>query len=45
MDIIEKNSNVIFVDYYKLINKDTCFEYLNQKLSSLGIKMNNQEEN
>jgi hypothetical protein len=44
MDIIEKNSNVIFVDYYKLINKDTCFEYLNQKLSSLGIKMNNQEK-
>ncbi len=44
MDIIEKNSNVVFVDYYKLINKDTCFEYLNQKLSPLGIKVNNREK-
>jgi len=44
MDIIEKNSNVIFVDYYKLINNDSSFEYLNQKLSSLGIKVNNREK-
>ncbi len=44
MDIIEKNSNVIFIDYYKVINKDTCFEYLNQKLSPLGIKVNNREK-
>jgi hypothetical protein len=44
MDIIEKNSNVIFIDYYKLINNDTCFEYLNQKLYPLGIKINNREQ-
>jgi hypothetical protein len=44
MDIIEKNSNVIFVDYYKLINNDSSFEYLNQKLSPLGIKVNNREK-
>jgi hypothetical protein len=44
MSIIEKKSNVIFVDYYKLINKDTCFEYLNQKLSPLGIKITNREK-
>ena len=44
MGIIEKYSNVIFIDYYKLINNDTCFEYLNQKLSPLGIKINNREK-
>ena len=43
-NLIEKKSNVIFVDYYKLINKDTCFEYLNQKLSPLGIKITNREK-
>uniref|UniRef100_A0A6C0DF49 Nucleotide-diphospho-sugar transferase domain-containing protein n=1 Tax=viral metagenome TaxID=1070528 RepID=A0A6C0DF49_9ZZZZ len=43
MDIIQQNSNVIFVDYYKLINKESSFEYLNQKLSPLGIKINNRE--
>lgn len=44
MDIIEKNSNVVFVDYYKLINNETCFDYLNQKLLPLGIKIRNQEK-
>jgi hypothetical protein len=44
MDIIEKNSNVIFVDYYKLINNETSFDYLNQKLYPLGIKINNREK-
>jgi hypothetical protein len=44
MDIIQQNSNVIFVDYYKLINNDSSFEYLNQKLSPLGIKVNNREK-
>jgi hypothetical protein len=44
MDIIEKNSNVIFVDYYKLINNETSFDYLNQKLLPLGIKINNREK-
>jgi hypothetical protein len=44
MDIIEKNSNVIFVDYYKLINNETCFEYVNQKLLPLGIKVNNRDQ-
>lgn len=44
MDILEKNSNVIFLDYYKLINNDTCFEYLNQKLLPLGIRINNKEK-
>ena len=44
MDIIEKNSNVVFIDYYKLINNETCFDYLNEKLSSLGIKINNREK-
>ena len=44
MDIIEKNSNVIFVDYYKLINNETCFDYLNQKLLPLGIKIQNREK-
>ena len=44
IDIIEKNSNVIFVDYYKLINNETCFDYLNKKLLPLGIKINNREK-
>jgi hypothetical protein len=44
MDMIQKNSNVIFVDYYKLINNETCFEYLNQKLLPLGIKINNRKK-
>jgi len=44
IDIIEKNSNVIFVDYYKLINNDSSFDYLNEKLLPLGIKINNREK-
>lgn len=44
MDILEKNSNVVFIDYYKLINNESCFEYLNQKLSPLGIKIQNREK-
>ena len=44
MDIIEKNSNVVFIDYYKLIDNETCFDYLNQKLLPLGIKINNKEK-
>jgi len=44
MDIIEHNSNVVFVDYYKLINNETCFDYLNQKLLPLGIKIQNREK-
>ena len=44
MDIIEHNSNVVFVDYYKLINNETCFDYLNQKLLPLGIKIKNREK-
>ncbi len=44
IDIIEKNSNVIFVDYYKLINNKISFDYLNQKLLPLGIKINNREK-
>ena len=44
MDILEKNSNVVFVDYYKLINTDSSFEYLNEKLLPLGIKINNRDK-
>lgn len=44
MNIIENNSNVIFIDYYKLINNDSSFEYVNKKLSPLGIKINNREK-
>jgi hypothetical protein len=44
IDMIEKNSNVIFVDYYKLINNECCFEYLNEKLYSLGIKINSRDK-
>lgn len=44
MDIIKKNPNIVFVDYYKLINNDTSFDYLNEKLYPLGIKINNREK-
>lgn len=44
MNILEKNSNVVFVDYYKLINNETCFDYLNHKLLPLGIKISNKEK-
>lgn len=44
MNILEKNSNVIFVDYYKLINNETCFDYINKKLLPLGIKISNREK-
>lgn len=44
MDIIKNNPNIVFVDYYKLINNETCFDYLNQKLLPLGIKIKNREK-
>lgn len=44
MNILEQNSNVIFVDYYKMINNETCFEYLNKKLFPLGIKIENRDK-
>lgn len=31
--------NVVFFDYRKIINQDTCFEYMNFKLSRLNLTM------
>lgn len=31
--------NVVFFDYRKIINQDTCFEYMNFKLSKLNLTM------
>ena len=35
--LIENNNNVIFIDYRKIIDKSTAFEYINSKLIPLNI--------
>ena len=37
INIIEKNNNVIFIDYYKLIDDKISFNYINYKLSKFGL--------
>jgi hypothetical protein len=37
INVIEKNDNVIFIDYYKLINDKISFNYINYKLSKFGL--------
>ena len=31
--LFQNNSNVIFLDYYKIIDKNICYDYINSKLS------------
>ena len=35
--LIENNNNVIFIDYRKIIDKSSAFEYINSKLIPLNI--------
>lgn len=42
INIIKKNNNIIFIDYYKLINHKISFNYINYKLSKLGVRINNK---
>lgn len=37
INVIEKNDNVIFIDYYKLINDKISFNYINYKISKFGL--------
>ena len=37
--IIEKYNNVIFIDYYKLIDKEHTFNYISKKLNTFSIKI------
>ena len=42
IDVIKNNNNVIFVDYYKLINDNISFNYINYKLSKFGLCITNK---
>ena len=44
INLINKNKNVIFLDYYKIIDKETCFNYINSKLEkyNLYLESNNK---
>ena len=37
INVIEKNNNVIFIDYYKLIDDKISFNYINYKLSKFRL--------
>ncbi len=37
INVIENNDNVIFIDYYKLIDDKISFNYINYKLNKLGL--------
>jgi hypothetical protein len=43
IDLIENNSNVVWIDYYHLINKETSFQYLSNKLKSFDIKFHSEK--
>ena len=42
--LVEHPKNVIFLDYYKIINRDTSFNYLNDKLNAVHLKIVNECE-
>lgn len=43
-NFIENNTNVVFFDYNKIIDKGKAFDYINFKLSILGIKLNSYDK-
>jgi hypothetical protein len=44
MFLIKQNKNVMFLDYEKIINKDTCFEYINLKLENYNLHLSSKAE-
>lgn len=43
--LIEKYNNVIWIDYYKLLDKENVKKYIEDKLSSFNIKINENNIN
>jgi hypothetical protein len=43
MDLLTRK-NVVFLDYVKVIDKDTGFDYINRKLEGLGLVLQNKEK-
>jgi hypothetical protein len=42
IELLEKYNNIIFVDYYKIIDEDNTYNYLSSKLNSFGLKISSQ---
>ena len=42
--LINNNKNVMFLDYYKIINKETCFNYINSKLEKYNLHLESEEK-
>ncbi len=43
IQILQESDNVIFLDYYKIIQKNTMFNYMNKKLSRLNISLRSEK--
>jgi hypothetical protein len=45
MDLLtSKNKNIVFLDYVKVIDKESGFDYINGKLEGLGLVLQNKEK-
>jgi hypothetical protein len=45
MDLLtSQNKNIIFLDYGKIIDKDSGFDYINGKLGTMGLNIQNREK-
>ena len=44
MFLIKHNTNVIYLDYEKIIDKDTCFDYINSKIEKYNLQLSSKEE-
>jgi hypothetical protein len=44
IDLLKKYPNVIFLDYYKVSNKNTSFDYINNKLFKYNLRLSSNEK-
>jgi hypothetical protein len=44
MTLLNRHLNVIFIDYRKLIDKNTAFKYVSNKLAPYGLVLQSESE-
>ena len=44
MSIIKKNNNVVWIDYCKLVDKNNSYDYIQEKIKSVNLKLNSKNK-
>ena len=44
IDLLKKYPNIVFLDYYKVTNKHTCFDYINSKLIKYNLRLSSNDQ-